>query len=92
MTIQLIALVLLSFTVTTLSTNQEDVKQTFINPPESFEWQFESLATMSGVARAVIKKILSVEQAEGVGARVRRSVGRPEVWRRGESPMSAPPT
>ena len=38
-----------------------------------------------GAARAVVKKILSVEQAEGVGARVRRSVGRPEV-----SP--APPT
>ena len=34
---------------------------------------------MSGGARAVVKKILSVEQAEGVGARVRRSVGRPEV-------------
>lgn len=31
------------------------------------------------MARQVIKKILSVEQAEGAGARVRRSVGRPEV-------------
>ena len=30
-------------------------------------------------ARRVIKKVLSVEQAEGAGARVRRSVGRPEV-------------
>ena len=30
-------------------------------------------------ARQIVKKILSVEQAEGVGARVRRSVGRPEV-------------
>lgn len=30
-------------------------------------------------ARAIMKKVLSVEQAEGVGARVRRSVGRPEV-------------
>lgn len=33
---------------------------------------------MSG-GRAIVKKVLSVEQAEGVGARVRRSVGRPEV-------------
>lgn len=30
-------------------------------------------------ARQIAKKFLSVEQAEGVGARVRRSVGRPEV-------------
>lgn len=30
-------------------------------------------------ARAIVKKVLSVEQAEGVGALVRRSVGRPEV-------------
>lgn len=30
-------------------------------------------------ARRIVKKVLSVEQAEGVGARVRRSVGRPEV-------------
>lgn len=42
-------------------------------------WQFASSSAMSGGARAVVKKILSVEQAEGVGARVRRSVGRPEV-------------
>ncbi|XP_003391376.1 PREDICTED: pirin-like protein [Amphimedon queenslandica] len=30
-------------------------------------------------ARQIVKKFLSVEQAEGVGARVRRSVGRPEL-------------
>lgn len=30
-------------------------------------------------SRKVVKKVLSVEQGEGVGARVRRSVGRPEV-------------
>jgi len=30
-------------------------------------------------SRVVAKKILSIEQSEGVGARVRRSVGRPEV-------------
>ena len=31
------------------------------------------------MARRIIKKVLSVEQDEGVGARVRRSVGRAEV-------------
>lgn len=30
-------------------------------------------------AKTVLKAVLSVEQDEGVGARVRRSVGRPEV-------------
>lgn len=34
---------------------------------------------MSKTARAIVKKVLSIEQAEGVGARVRRSVGRQEV-------------
>ncbi len=43
------------------------------------EWQFESNARMSSGVRAIVKKLLSVEQAEGVGARVRRSVGRSEV-------------
>ena len=39
-------------------------------------WHFSA---MGGGVRAIVKKVLSVEQAEGVGARVRRSVGRPEV-------------
>lgn len=43
------------------------------------DWRFESNRNMSGGVRAIVKKVLSVEQAEGVGARVRRSVGRPEV-------------
>ena len=30
-------------------------------------------------SRIITKKVLSVEQAEGVGARVRRSIGRSEV-------------
>ena len=34
-------------------------------------------------ARQIVNKFLSVEQAEGVGARVRRSVGRPEVCEKG---------
>ncbi|CAI8037981.1 Pirin-like protein [Geodia barretti] len=47
-------------------------------------WSFSSTGVkeereMSGPARAIVKKVLSVEQAEGVGARVRRSVGRPEL-------------
>ena len=48
-------------------------------PPQDNRWKFESTETMSRAARTIIKKVLSVEQAEGVGARVRRSVGRPEV-------------
>ena len=45
-------------------------------------WAFSyagSVAKMSGTARAIVKKVLSIEQAKDVGARVRRSVGRPEV-------------
>lgn len=30
-------------------------------------------------SRSVIQSVLSVEQSEGVGARVRRSIGRPEL-------------
>ena len=41
------------------------------------KWKFE--ATMGSRARAVVNKVLSVEQAEGVGARVRRSVGGAKV-------------
>ncbi|XP_039362561.1 pirin isoform X4 [Mauremys reevesii] len=45
---------------------------------------FEVLKTASSfrrmvTLRKVIKTVLSIEQAEGVGARVRRSIGRPEV-------------
>ena len=45
----------------------------------SADWKFESSETMSKAARAIVKKVLSIEQAEGVGTRVRRSVGRQEV-------------
>ena len=34
---------------------------------------------MSTVARKVVNKVFSVEQSEGMGARVRRSIGRPEI-------------
>lgn len=45
--------------------------------PDLSQWEFA--ADMSTASRPITSKILSVEQAEGVGARVRRSVGRPEV-------------
>ena len=45
-------------------------------------WNFGSAASMNNT-RAIVKKVLSVEQAEGVGARVRRSIGRQEVGRGG---------
>lgn len=38
-----------------------------------------SIAMASSGARKIVRKVLSVEQAEGQGARVRRSIGRPEV-------------
>lgn len=60
-----------------------------INHPAELEvdlWRFGIASDMSQAARQVVKKVLSVEQAEGVGARVRRSVGRPEVS------TPAPPT
>ena len=47
---------------------------------EHKEWTFTVASEKTAaMARPVIKKFLSVEQGEGVGARVRRSVGRPEV-------------
>jgi len=38
-----------------------------------------TFSTSMAVPRDVVKKFESVEQAEGVGARVRRSIGRPEL-------------
>ena len=56
------------------------------------EWNFGSTTAMGGGARAILKKVLSVEQAEGVGARVRRSIGGAEVrGTKGEFPMPTPP-
>ena len=57
----------------------ESQGEAIYQPSTSTDWKFESTETMSKVARAIVKKVLSVEQAEGVGARVRRSVGRQEV-------------
>jgi hypothetical protein len=39
----------------------------------------ESCAASTFISRHPALKILSVEQSEGVGARVRRSIGRPEL-------------
>ncbi|KAI1314445.1 hypothetical protein EDD11_002189 [Mortierella claussenii] len=36
-------------------------------------------ASIARVSRSIVKAVLSREQAEGVGARVRRSIGRPEL-------------
>ncbi|KAK3814114.1 MAG: RmlC-like cupin domain-containing protein [Benniella sp.] len=36
-------------------------------------------STLARTSRSIIKSVLSREQAEGVGARVRRSIGRPEL-------------
>ena len=51
----------------------------------SDEWncntRFSSSTAMGRGARAIVKKVLSVETAEGVGARVRRSVGGAEASR-----------
>ena len=52
--------------------------------PSRAEWKFSSTGVpesseMSGAVRAIVKKVFSKEQAEGVGARVRRSVGGAEV-------------
>ena len=53
------------------------------------EWNFGSTTAMGGGARAILKNVLSVEQAEGVGARVRRSIGGAEVrWDRGGIPYA----
>lgn len=43
-------------------------------------WFNDNYRNTMSKSRVVAKKILSVEQSEGVGARVRRSVGRPEVF------------
>lgn len=51
----------------------------FENTDQPAPWRFGIAAKMSTAARQVVKKVLSVEQDEGEGARVRRSVGRPEV-------------
>ena len=58
------------------SLQQEEVVQDqHIFASRHDEWNFGSTTAMGGGARSIVKKVLSVEQAEGVGARVRRSIG-----------------
>ena len=80
-------IVIISLCAVTVTSTQED-PQLF----SQIRWKFASSAAMSGGsgARAVAKKILSVEQAEGVGARVRRSVGGAEVMLTTPTTSSAP--
>ncbi|XP_063970380.1 pirin-like isoform X3 [Lytechinus pictus] len=51
--------------------------------PTKFHFASGNLSTNKmadeGIPRKVVKSVLSVEQSEGVGAKVRRSVGRPEL-------------
>ena len=66
-------------------TAYRDIKRKFYFKIELTNFKVQSLCIGSckGIvnimARRIIKKVLSVEQDEGVGARVRRSVGRAEV-------------
>ncbi|KAF3070696.1 Pirin-like protein [Daldinia childiae] len=63
-----------SDTVTTKSTTAESESEApFYNPSEKL------VATEMSVPRAIRKVFLAVEQAEGAGARVRRSVGTPQL-------------
>lgn len=67
------------------SPHQDKWKCNTITKARLDEWscntRFSSSTAMGGGARAIVKKLLSVETAEGVGARVRRSVGGAEVSR-----------
>lgn len=48
-------------------------------PPTPFEEQTEVTTANMSVPRAIRKAFLAVEQAEGAGARVRRSIGTPQL-------------
>lgn len=71
---------LLALLVGVASLQQEEVVQDqHIFASRHDEWNFGSTTAMGGGARSIVKKVLSVEQSEGVGARVRRSIGGAEV-------------
>lgn len=72
-------IIIFALAIFELVASQEDAIWQPTTSPQLNQWKFESTETMNETARAIIKKVLSVEQAEGVGARVRRSVGRREV-------------
>lgn len=75
--LQIVGIFFTVFTFTAKSPSALDLAFSGQSFFQKNEWKFE--ATMGSRARAVINKVLSVEQAEGVGARVRRSVGGAKV-------------
>jgi len=74
------------------SLQQEEVVQDqYIFASRYDEWNFGSTTAMGGGVRAIIKKVLSVEQAEGIGARVRRSIRGAEIrWDQGAGESLCP--
>ncbi|KAI2611331.1 RmlC-like cupin domain-containing protein [Hypoxylon fragiforme] len=62
-----------STTTATSSTTESVSNSPFYNPPEPL------VATNMSIPRAIRKVFLAVEQAEGAGARVRRSIGTPQL-------------
>ena len=52
---------------------------TVFEPVKASDFKFSSGSGNHTMSRTVVKSVLSVEQDEGLGARVRRSVGRAEV-------------
>ncbi|KAI0901365.1 RmlC-like cupin domain-containing protein [Annulohypoxylon nitens] len=59
--------------VTTTTTSDSESGSPFYNPKEKL------VATEMSIPRAIRKVFLAVEQAEGAGARVRRSIGTPQL-------------
>ncbi|KAI1457919.1 RmlC-like cupin domain-containing protein [Annulohypoxylon moriforme] len=60
-------------TVTTTTTSDSESASPFYNPKEKL------VVTEMSIPRAIRKVFLAVEQAEGAGARVRRSIGTPQL-------------
>ena len=68
------------FAKATSSAGQETVLSSEeFEPIKQKKFEFASTVTRDTMSRHIVKSVLSREQSEGVGARVRRSVGRPEV-------------
>jgi hypothetical protein len=82
-TIQLIICILEIHTVNSNPANCHPARDyfTFLEPEQSdnYTTKANKTATLAKMSRTVIKSVLSKWQDEGAGARVRRSIGRPEV-------------
>lgn len=66
------------------SVEEESTSDIFSPPLKQFHFASGNFSALhesmaEGTPRKIVKSVLSVEQSEGVGARVRRSVGRPEL-------------